>query len=140
MNTQSQGTGPGPFSKSQSEVQEFLVKRDRDGPLSFAGVLLAKATRQAGMPISAQILEAAVYQTRGGKYITALSKRFAVDPSLTAIVNALGAVEGQAGPDSGYNKAEVHDTFEAAMAWFRPGRLTDEIRKQLGLDQPVRIE
>jgi|HubBroStandDraft_1064217.scaffolds.fasta_scaffold81454_2 hypothetical protein len=140
MTTQSQGTGPGPLSKPQSEVQEFLVKRDMAGPLSFAGVLLAKATRQAGMAISSQTLEAAVYQTRGRKYITTLSKRFAVAASLTAIADALNPVEDLAGPDSGYNKAEVHDTFEAAMDWFKPGRLTDEIRRQLGLDQPVRIE
>jgi hypothetical protein len=140
MTTQSEGTGSGPFSKPQSEVQEFLVKRDKDGPLSFAGVLLAKATRQAGIPLSMQTLEAAVYKTRGGKYITALSKRFAVASTLSAISSALGSVEDQAGPDSGYNKAAVHETFEEAMDWFKPGRLTDEIRKQLGLDQPVRIE
>jgi len=26
------------------------------------------------------------------------------------------------------------------MAWFRPGPLTDSIRKQLGLDDPIRID
>lgn len=139
MTTQSQEAGSGPFSKPQSEIQEFLIKRDKDGPLSFAGVVLAKATRQAGSVILGQVLEAAVYRTRGGKFITSLSKKIA-SSSLAALAESFATVEQQAGPDSGYNKAAVHDTFEAAMDWFKPGRLTDEIRRQLGLDQPMRVE
>jgi hypothetical protein len=38
------------------------------------------------------------------------------------------------------NKAEVFETIEDAIGWFKPGRLTDSIRKQLGLDEPIRID
>jgi hypothetical protein len=140
MSTESQGTGSGSSSPPQSEFQEFLVKRDKEGPLSFAGVLLAKATRQAGTVLSLQTLEAAVYKTRGGKFITALSKKTATAASLNALADAFSSVEARDASDSGYSKAAVHDSFEAAMDWFKPGRLTDEIRRQLGLDQPVRID
>jgi hypothetical protein len=39
-----------------------------------------------------------------------------------------------------FNKAAVHDTFARAMDWLRPGRITHAIRRQLGLDNPLRIE
>jgi hypothetical protein len=138
MNVQSDGTGPGPSSKPESEFQELLIKRDGEGPLSFAGVVLAKATRQSGTVLAMQTLEAALYKTRGGKFVTTLSKT--TSSSLGAISAAFRPVEDQAGPDPGYHKAVVHESFESAVDWFRPGRLTDEIRQQLGLDQPVRIE
>jgi hypothetical protein len=144
MSTQSQGaeSGPAVDSQSEPEFKEYLVRRDADGPLSFAGVLLAKATRQSGglmANMMSDTLEGAVYRTRGGKFITSLSKTRQM--SLVANIFATD-VEEEAGPDSsgGYHKAAVHDTFEDAVKWFRPGRLTDEIRRQLGLDKPVRIE
>jgi hypothetical protein len=39
-----------------------------------------------------------------------------------------------------FHKAAVFDTLDAALAWFRPGKLTDSIRRQLGLDEPIRID
>ena len=39
-----------------------------------------------------------------------------------------------------FNNAQVFDTLDDAVAWFRPGRLTDALREQLGLDEPERIE
>lgn len=141
MSTESPGIGSGSVSPPQPEFQEFLVKRDKEGPLSFAGVLLARATRQSGSAtLLMQTLEATVYKTRGGKFITTLSKKTTSALNLSALGDPFTPVEEKAGPDSGYNKAVVHDTFEAAVDWFKPGRLTDEIRRQLGLDQPVRIE
>jgi hypothetical protein len=134
MTTDSQGTDF-PASESQPEFQEFIVKRDKGGPFAFAGVQLAKASRQTSGVVMSDILEAAVYKTRGGKFITSLSKIVA-----NPFTNLFATAEDIAGPDAGYHKAAVHDTFDAAMAWFRPGRLTDEIRRQLGLDKPVRIE
>jgi hypothetical protein len=144
MTTPSQGASSGPAVDTQSEPEfkEYLVKRDKEGPLSFLGVQLAKATRQSSGLMQAMMmvetLEAALYKTRGGKFITSLSKT----RHQNAFASMVGTnVEDEAGPDkSGYYKAGVHDTFESAMEWFRPGRLTDEIRRQLGLDQPVRIE
>ena len=143
MTIQSQGAGSGPAVDPQSEPEfkEYLVKRDKEGPLSFRGVELAKATRQSSglmQTMTLETMEAALYKTRGGKFVTSLSKT----RRPTVIASVVGAnVEDEAGPDSsGYYKAGVHDTFELAMDWFRPGRLTDELRRQLGLDQPVRIE
>ena len=141
MTTQPEAAGSGPVAESQSELKEFVVKRDNERPLSFAGTQLAKASQSA---LGVDTLEAAVYKTRGGKFITTLSKRSALDAlqsrAVFAVESIVSATEGKLSPTSGYNKAAVHDTFEAAVAWFRPGRLTDAIRAQLGLDDPVRIE
>jgi hypothetical protein len=109
------------------EFQEYLVKRDKAQPFEFAGVRLAHASDRGFGGMLGHVVVGAVYRTRGGKYITSLSKS-----SYLEMMNAEQA--------SVYNKAEVHDTFEAAMDWFRPGRVTDEIRNQLGLDKPLRIE
>jgi hypothetical protein len=91
-----------------------------------------------------ETLEAAVYRTRGGKFVTTLSK-YRDDPFAKAVaalaVSPFESDESEPGrPTTGYNKAGVHDSIEAAMDWFKPGRLTDEIRRKLGLDEPVRIE
>jgi hypothetical protein len=135
MTNRSQGADSGLASESQAAFQEFVVKRDKDGPFSFAGVQLAKASRQTSGLVMSDILEAAVYRTRGGKFVTSLSKIIA-----NPFTNLFATAEDISGPDAGYHKAAAHDTFEAAMSWFRPGRLTDEIRRQLGLDKPVRLE
>jgi hypothetical protein len=136
MTDPSQVVDSGRASEKQTEFKEFIVKRDKDGPFTFAGIQLAKASRKGSLLALSETLEAAVYKTRGGKFITSLSKT-----NQGGLQSMFASVEDSAGPDtSGYNKAAVHDTFEEAMAWFRPGRLTDDIRQQLGLDKPVRIE
>jgi hypothetical protein len=129
MTTDTTGAGSGSVISFPANpgYQEFLVKRDKEGPLSFAGVRMAHA-RENALLLAAGFIEGAVYRTRGGKFITSLSKTSIIDPD-----SALGR-------PGGYNKAAVHDTFEEAMAWFRPGRVTESIRQQLGLDKPVRIE
>lgn len=141
MISQPAGADSGPVAESQPEIKEFIVKRDNERPLSFAGVQLAKASQSA---LGVDTLEAAVYKTRGGKFITTLSKRSALDAlqsrAVFAVESIVSSTEGKLPTTSGYNKAAVHDTFEAAVAWFRPGRLTDAIREQLGLDRPERIE
>lgn len=144
----SRGAKSGPPATPTSpdpEFQEFLVRRDNDRPLSFTGIRLAHAVRQSssGLLVTAAIskgvetLEAAVYKTRGGKYVTTLVKgrRTSVIAQMTG-----DPVDIEATDNFGYRKAEVHDSFDAAVAWFRPGRLTDEIREQLGLDEPERID
>ena len=155
MSTQSVGAGPGSSSKSQPEYLEFIVYRDTARPLSFAGVELARATRQSGAHLVIGVrttVEAAIYKTRGGKFITTLTKSL-TNSGLEQAIEAARQMaapfmspdgepaEGSpATPQGGYRKAAAHETFEDAMAWFRPGRLTDELRRQLGLDEPERIE
>ena len=134
-----------------SEFVEYIVRRDNDVALSFAGIRLARAVRETDNVDSIVTLEATVYRTRGGKYITTLSKTiedpFADDEAEDECDDDCDCEchceDDEAHPvewDSGYHKAAVHDTFEKAVQWFRPGRLTDEIRRQLGLDRPIRIE
>jgi len=133
-----------------SEFEEYIIRRDNDVPLSFAGQQLAMACRETDDVDEIITLEAAVYKTRGGKFITMLSKTI-VDPFSDDECDCeCHAYEDEAECDcdceddsewdSGYHKAAVHDTFEKAVQWFRPGRLTDEIRRQLGLDKPLRID
>jgi hypothetical protein len=139
MATKTSGAGSGSVVSvlnppSNDEYKEYLVKRDMDQPFSFAGQQLAHA-RHVALPISGIALEGAVFRTRGGKFITSLSK--------TSVLETMSG--DQPAPDSiggpsGYSKAAVHNTFEEAMRWFKPGRITDELRRQLGLDKPLRIE
>jgi hypothetical protein len=135
MSTLTLGAGSGSVVSfpSNPEFKEYLVKRDKDRPLSFEGQRLAHATDDGlALAVSFARIEGAVYRTRGGKFITSLSKYSPLEA-----VSVLADTER---PSSrGYNKAAVHDTFEEAMGWFRPGRITDEIRRQLGLDEPLRI-
>jgi hypothetical protein len=142
------------------KFNEYVVRRDNDVSLSFAGIQLAMAYRETDNVDEIITLEAAFYKTRGGKFITTLSKTVA-DPfaddedECDCECHDYEDDEEECGFDcncecdceddsaewnSGYHKAAVHDTFEEAVQWFRPGRLTDEIRRQLGLDKPIRIE
>ena len=78
-------------------------------------------------------MTAALYRTRGGKFVAALSKE--------RILKTILDLEDVESPRNGeFDKAQVFDNFDEAVAWFRPGRLTDALRKQLGLDEPERIE
>ena len=143
MTDTSKGVGSGPDSSPQPEFKEYVVHRDSDRPFSFAGVLMAKASRQSDANLGlmrTETLEAAFYKTRGGKFITSLSKT--TRSAIPVIANPFRSVEEEDEPDfkSNYRKAAAHDTFEDALRWFKPGRLTDEIRKQLGLSEPLRIE
>jgi hypothetical protein len=139
MSTQDKGASSGPVLADPTEQKDYVVKRDNEGPFTFTGVQLARVTRKSNVGLVAaamgrsEVLEAAVYRTKGGSYITALSKTISVSEALAVITNES---EGS----SVYNKAAVHKTFDDAVAWFKPGRLTDELRRQLGLDQPVHID
>lgn len=122
---------PAPSASLPEDYIELIVKRDGNRPISFAGKILAKASKPSGL--AGPIITAAMYKTRGGKFVATLSKdnelRAAMDPILEQSME-----RGQ------FHKAQVFDTFDEAVAWFRPGRLTDALRKQLGLDEPERIE
>lgn len=79
-------------------------------------------------------ITAVLYRTRGGKFVATLSK----DSEYETLIDTV--LEQQTNRDR-FHKAQVFDTFDAAIAWFRPGRLTDALRKQLGLASgPVSIE
>lgn len=116
------------------EFKEYVVRRDNDRPFSFSGVVLASATMKSGVGLGT--IAARLYKTKGGKYVASLVKD---DGGLGALVEAFNP-EVAATNRNGYSKAQVFDVFEEAIAWFRPGRLTDQLRKQLGLDEPIRIE
>jgi hypothetical protein len=121
-----------PSDSVPAEYQEVVVKRDGNRPISFAGQTLAKVSSTGGM--IGWSISAALYKTRGGKFVSALSK------ANTLIALAQGIQDPETAHSGEFNKAQVFDTFEEAVAWFRPGRLTDALRKQLGLDEPERIE
>jgi hypothetical protein len=126
------GGASAPSQSPAVEYQEVVVKRDGNRPISFAGQALAKVSMGAG--ITGWSISAALYRTRGGKFVSALSKA-------NAIIAAIHGLEDPETAQSGeFHKAQVFDNFDEAVAWFRPGRLTDALRKQLGLDEPERIE
>src|SRR6187200_3288205 len=74
------------------EVKEYLVRRDGDRPLSFAGTQLAKASRQQVVNNQSEVetLEAALYRTQGGKYITSLTK-IAIRAPVTAFQGSINS-------------------------------------------------
>jgi hypothetical protein len=117
-----------------SDYSEVTVKRDGDRPLVFDGKTLAKVSMQSGLAIDAATMTAAVYITRGGKYISTLSK---VKTGVFAQLRDLDAAETLVNE---VYKAQVASSFEEAVAWFRPGRLTDALRTKLGLNEPERID
>lgn len=116
--------------------REYIVRRDNDRPLSFAGVELATAS-MSELPMST--ITATLYKTRGGKYISSLSKQSTL-PFADSIMEIVDRDLAPANRMLGYSKAAVFDTFEEAIAWFRPGRLTSRLRELLGLDEPVRVD
>lgn len=121
-----------PPSSLPAEYHETIVKRDGNRPISFSGQTLAKVF--APTPALGWSITAALYRTRGGKFVAALSKA----NGFLTVIDALQDPEQSRGGE--FNKAQVFDNFDDAVAWFRPGRLTDALRKQLGLDEPERIE
>jgi hypothetical protein len=131
MPTRTEGASAPP-GHTADEYQEVVVKRDGNRPISFAGQTMATVSSDTGL--LGWTIKAALYKTRGGKFVSALSKA----NRLVAI--AEGLQDPQTAHSGEFNKAQVFDTFDEAVAWFRPGRLTDALRKKLGLDEPERIE
>jgi hypothetical protein len=132
-----------PKEPEAPRVKEYVVQRDGLRPFSFAGVMIAQSSTQN---VAQDTVTAAVYRTSGGKFISTFTRKNAMDLSK---VSDLANIGQEADPDddkpapvdrSKTNKAEVFETIEDAAGWFKPGRLTESIRKQLGLDEPIRIE
>jgi hypothetical protein len=103
-------------------LTRIKLNRDRNRPLEFDGRLLAEVNEPAHG--GAVMLRAAIYETRGGKFVNELT-RFEVEP---------GVDYGDAKPPYLFAKAEVFDSRDIAAMWFRTkgGRLTERLMQQLG--------
>ena len=92
-----------------SAVQLFTLSRGpNERPLQFQGTALAEAESGG--------LRAAVYQTNGGRYVVEFARH-----------------EEQS---NGSGKLAVFDSLDDGLAWFRPGKLTAALYKQLGRWEP----
>jgi hypothetical protein len=102
--------------------RRIKLERDRNRPLEFEGRVLAEVTESSHD--GAVILRAAIYQTKGGKYVDELT-RFEAEP---------GVDYGETKPPYLFAKAEVFDSQDIAAMWFRTkgGRLTQRLMQQLG--------
>jgi hypothetical protein len=91
-------------------LHRFTVSRgEHERPLQFDGEVLGEAEAVTG---DASVLRAAIYRTKGGKHVSEFSRR-----------DASSNVTG---------KAVAFPTLDEAVSWFRPGRLTTSLLKQLG--------
>lgn len=123
------------------EFKEYLVKRDNERPFSFAGNRLAMASVESTLGL--ETTTATIYKTRGGKFIAAISRSerhsvFEVGLGVSNFIDDDEPVHTK--KRTGYRRAEVFESLDAALGWFKPGRLTDQLRKELGLDEPIRID
>ena len=108
---------------------DFQLVRDGERDLTFNGFVLAEAESMGG-PGPIHHSRAAIYQTLAGRIVAEFSQHTARshnrdEPDLPA---------GRTG------KAAVFATTSEALAWFEPGRLTDELRRKLIPNEPEFIE
>jgi hypothetical protein len=120
--------------RSPEKYQRFKLARENDRPLEFEGIELAKvaersqSTRTAG---AAMVTRAALYRTRGGKFVSEFSK-FEAEP-MYPNPSAPRPVE--------FAKVAVFDSQDVAMQWFRVGgRFTMKLWEQLGGQESEFIE
>lgn len=104
----------------------YVLPRGSDvRPLQFEGEVVAEVERDGSErgPTPRSFVtsyRAAIYKTRGGKFVTEFSS-----------VNNTGDRTG---------KADVFGTLDEACEWFRPGPLTTELLKKLRRWEPEVIE
>jgi hypothetical protein len=105
-----------------AEYERIKLDRDRNRPLEFDGRVLAEVNETSHD--GAVMLRAAIYETKGGKFIDELT-RFEVE---------VGVDYGNIKPPYLFAKAEVFDSRDIAAMWFRTkgGRLTQRLMEQLG--------
>ena len=108
---------------------DFQLVRDGDRDLTFNGFVLAEAESMGG-PAPIHHSRAAIYQTLAGKIVAEFSQHMTQnhnrgEPDL---------------PAARTGKAAVFATPAEALAWFAPGRLTDELRRKLIPNEPEFIE
>ena len=107
---------------------DFQLVRDGERDLTFNGFVLAEAESMGG---SAPIRHsrAAIYQTLAGRIVAEFSQHMEQSPH-----------RGEPLPAHRTGKAAVFATTSEALAWFEPGRLTDELRRKLIPNEPEFIE
>jgi hypothetical protein len=108
---------------------DFQLVRDGDRDLTFNGFVLAEVESMGG-PAPIHHSRAAIYQTLAGKIVAEFSQHMAQthnrgEPDL---------------PAARTGKAAVFATTVEALAWFAPGRLTDELRRKLIPNEPEFID
>jgi hypothetical protein len=103
----------GPLSAQEPAIQtprRFTLSRGAaERPVQFDGIVIAEAEADGGNGL---VLRAAVYEAKGGQYVSEFSRH------------------GKDAASTG--KAMVFEGLDDALAWFRPGKLTAALRKQLG--------
>lgn len=113
--------------EDDASFERFTVERDAALPLEFDGVVLGEAEEgDGGGPITVDTLvatRAAIYRTKGGKFVSEFA-RWTVRPVVSW---------GKRRPPKLFNKADVFPTLEAALGFFRPGRLTNALFSELGV-------
>ena len=108
---------------------DFQLVRDGDRDLTFNGFVLAEAESMGG-PAPNRHSRAAIYQTLAGKIVAEFSQHM-----------EQGHHRGEtAQPAARTGTAAVFATTSEALAWFEPGRLTDELRRKLIPNEPEFIE
>lgn len=108
---------------------DFQLVRDGDRDLTFNGFVLAEA-ESMGDAAPVRHSRAAIYQTLAGKIVAEFSQ-------------AAAQSHNRGEPDrpaARMGKAAVFRTKAEALAWFEPGRLTDELRRKLIPNEPEFIE
>jgi len=108
---------------------DFQLVRDGDRDLTFNGFVLAEAESMDG-PAPTRHSRAAIYQTLAGRIVAEFSQR-------TPQIHNRGESDL---PAARTGKAAVFATTSEALAWFPPGRLTDELRRKLIPNEPEFIE
>jgi hypothetical protein len=108
---------------------DFQLVRDGDRDLTFNGFVLAEAEAMGG-PAPIRHSRAAIYQTLAGRIVAEFSQHMEQSHH-----------RGEPAPAAARTgKAAVFATTSEALAWFEPGRLTDELRRKLIPNEPEFIE
>ncbi len=130
--------GIAPAAPQLDQPKIYLIARDGDRDLQFAGTVVAEVEKAA----SPRSHRAAVYLTRGGKYISEFSSwsspgmidyilQQAGRPPMSQELCARTDLRG---------KAAVFDSLTEAVKWFRPGPLTAKLLEQLNGAGPEIVE
>jgi hypothetical protein len=114
---------------SADKFRRFRVDRDDDRPLEFDGKALGRV--EEASHDGAVVTRAALYGTRAGRFIAEFT-RFET-PGMTLGANVRRPML--------FAKAQVFDSREIAITWFRPGgRITKLLLEQLGALESEFIE
>lgn len=115
---------------SDGRYRRFKLSRDRDRPLEFDGRVVAQVEELShGVQV---LLRAAIYETRGGKFVTEMTRREIKPP----------VDYGTAKRPYLFAKASIFDNLDLAAMSFRTsgGRLTERLLQQIGDLQSEFIE